>query len=124
MGQMIVKAARDRDLYLVWSSVVDAPIAVGTRSEMATYAGREWRYDVDEAEAVLRRVEERGSSDRSTRAGWWDDDALTVMEGSPADGWYRIRRDRLADYAEALMRDDEGAAQALLECWHRIGDDD
>ncbi len=30
MGQAIIRATRDRDdLYLVWSSIVDAPVGVG-----------------------------------------------------------------------------------------------
>jgi hypothetical protein len=41
MGQAIVKAARDRDLYMVWSSVVDAPVAVGSRNQMVEYARQE-----------------------------------------------------------------------------------
>jgi len=34
VGQAIVKAAKDQDLYLVWSSVVDAPIFVGDRESV------------------------------------------------------------------------------------------
>lgn len=115
MGQAVVKAARDRDLYLVWSSIVDAPVAVGNRAEMVEYVRQEWRLELERAEAALVRADENGSSDRAIRFGHWDDDTLPVREGSPDDGWYHVRRDRLVAYAEALLRDDEAAATALLE---------
>jgi hypothetical protein len=122
MGQAIVKAARDRDLYMVWSSVVDAPVAVGSRNQMVEYARQEWRDTPEQAEAALQRADTNGSSDRAMRFGWWDDETLPVMEGSPPDGWYHVRRDRLVDYAEALLHDDDAAAVALLECWQRRDD--
>jgi hypothetical protein len=119
VAQTIVRAARDSDLYIVWSSIVDAPVAVGHRAEMVAYAANEWRLDPDAAEAAVVRADTNGSSDRVMRFGWWDDEHLLVMEGSPTDGWYHISRDRLVEYAEALLRDDDQAAVALLKCWQR-----
>ncbi len=124
MGQAIVRASKDRDLYLVWSSVVDAPVAVGDRSYMLKYAEREWRLSADAAQAAVTRADDNGSSARAIRFGFWDDETLPVMEGSPGDGWYHIRRDRLVQYGEALLRNDEQAAMALLECWRRHDDPD
>lgn len=124
MGQVVVRAARDRDLYLVWSSVVDAPVAVGKRDWMVRYAKKEWRLRPADAEAALARADRDGSSDRAIRFGWWDDEFLPVVEGSPPDGWYHIRRDRLVSFAEALLREDEQDATALLECWQRFDDPD
>lgn len=51
MGQSIVKAAPDRDLYLVWSSVVDAPVWVGDCETALTELRNEprWAPHVDEA---------------------------------------------------------------------------
>ncbi len=129
MGRMVVKTARDRDQYLIWSSVVDAPIAgPGTRAEALawlTSAERDrWRMTAPDAEEALSRADVHGSSARGLRDGRWDDEPLPVVSGSPDDGWYRIRRERLTDYADALGRDDEAAAQALLECWQRHDEDD
>lgn len=123
MGQAIVKAAPDRDLYLVWSSVVDAPVWVGDRETALTELRNEprWAPHVDEA---MDRADRLGSSDRAVKFGWWDDEYLPVMEGSPRDGWYHLPRSRLVEFAEALLREDEAGAQALLVCWHRNGDPD
>ena len=126
MGQVIIKAARDRDLYCVWSSVVDAPVEAGTRSDMIDYVKSEWRLGLDEAEATLTRADEKGSSTRVARFGHWDHECLFVVEGTPADGHYRIRRERLGEYIEALMRDDDQAATELLEfeAFHPDEEDD
>jgi len=121
MGQAIIKAAPDRDLYLIWSSVVDAAVWVGTRAELAGYAVEEygrhgwetyWRDGLD-------RADDCGTSDRAFKTGAWDDESLRVGEGSPEAGrdggiWY-IRRDRLAAYADALLADDDAAGHALME---------
>lgn len=126
MGRMIVKAERDRDLYLIWSSVVDAPICIGTRQELLDYyREKEGGDGVRRAERAFVQADERGSSAHAgIRAGWWEDEELRVMEGSPDDGWYHLPRARLTEYAEALLRDDDEAAQALLVCWQRHGEDD
>jgi len=78
---------------------------------MVEYAKQVWQLDAE--------ADENGSSDRAMAFGWWDDEALLVMAGSPSDGWYHIRRERLVEYAEALLRKDDQAAVALLECWQR-----
>lgn len=126
MGRMIVKTARGRDQYLIWSSVVDAAVAgPGTREQVAHWLATEdrVRWSPAEVERILARADEHGSS-AGTRDGWWDDETLSVGEGSPSDGWYHIRRERLADYADALEREDDAAAVALLECWSRHDEDD
>jgi hypothetical protein len=127
MPQIIIKTARDRDQYLIWSTNVDNAVAgPGTREEVKRWllTKDRTRWTADEVERILERADANGSSDRAVRFGWWDDEFLSVVEGSPNDGWYHLRRDRLADYADALLRDDEAAAVALLECWRRHGEDD
>lgn len=124
MGQAVVKTTRDRDMYIVWSSIVDAPVYVGDRAAMVQYVQQEWRLDADRAEAALVRADTEGTSDRAIKFGHWDDDYLPVMEGSPRDGWYHIARDRLSAYADALLAGDEPAATALLECYRRHDEDD
>jgi hypothetical protein len=124
MGQSIVKADPGWDLYLVWSSVVDAAIGVGDRDTLQAWLldDPQWAPGVH---AAFERADRLGSSDRSVRFAWWDDEFLPVMMGSPDDGGlYHLPRSRLVEYAEALLADDELGAQALLVCWHRIGDPD
>lgn len=127
MPQIVLKTDRDRDQYLIWSTVVHAPVAgPGSRGQAANHllSKARTRYTADEVEAILARVDANGSSDRVVRFGWWDDETLPVVVGSPDDGWYRIRRDRLGAYADALLADDDAAAQALLERWQRHDEDD
>src|SRR2546421_449164 len=112
VGQAVVKAAKDRDLYLIWSSIVDNAIWVGTRAELLDYLWREHRMAHPDCtpnagsapEDRVARADRTGSSMIAPAVYGWDDEALTVMEGSPPDGWYQIRRDRLVEYAEALLR--------------------
>lgn len=127
MGQVVLKTARDRGQYVIWSSVVDTIVAgPGTREETADYllnTGR-IRYTADEVEEIMARVDTNGSSDRNVRFGWWDDEDLSVVTGSPPDGWYHLPRGRLPEFAEALDRDDDQAAQDLLVCWQRFDEED
>lgn len=70
MPSYVVKADRDHDLYVMWSTVVDGPTATGTREEMAA------RHDVDEAR--LGRADEFGSSALSRGLGDWHDSGFVV----------------------------------------------
>ncbi len=117
MGQAIIRTAPGRDLYLVWSSIVDAPVAVGTRTEMVEYARREWRLEEERAEAAVVRADELGTSDRTFDTGGWEDEELPVFNGWNLEpGWWYVRRDRLVEFAEAILRDDDAAVTALLHC--------
>jgi hypothetical protein len=123
VGEAIVKAAKGRDLYLIWSSVVENAIWVGDRTGLLEHLhgdGQPQYPGIPSAEDRIVRADETGSSAVAPPAYGWDDKYLRVMEGSPSDGWYHIRRDRLPAYAEALLRGDDAAAVALLECWQRI----
>ncbi len=122
MGQCIVKVAPDEDRYVVWSSIVDAPVSYScTREQVLAWAAVEdWHERPEQAEAHVARADLYGSSDRAIGFGRWDDEYLDVMEGSPNDGWYHLRRNRLSAYMDALDRGDDGAAQAVLECWERF----
>lgn len=132
MGRFVIKAAKDRDLYLYWSTVVDAPIWVGDRAELADYLQGEYRADHPHSIPSpghspadrIARADRTGTSALDIATGAWDDETLIVMAGSPDDGWYHIRRDRLSDYAERLLADDEAGAQALLECFKRHDEPD
>lgn len=125
MGRVVLKTAPDRDQYVIWSSVVDGVvIGPGTREQVARHLLTEGRtrWTADEVENILARTDERGSSDRMIRFGWWDDDPLDTGPGG--DGWYQLPRERLAAYADALAAGDERAARALLVCWRRFDEDD
>ena len=125
MGQAIVKAARDRDLYLIWSSEIDNAIWVGLRDGLIEHLRATERQEPGRtAEERVARADRRGTSMLDCDWYGWDHEALTVGEGSPPDGWYHIRRDRLVEYAGALLADDEAAAVALLECWQRHDEPD
>ena len=124
MGQCIVKVAPDVDRYVVWSSVVDAPVSYScTREQVLQWAVEDWHERPEQAEAHVVRADTYGSSDRAIGFGRWDDEDLQVVHGSPDDGWYHLPRARLADYMDALDRDDGPAAQALLVCFERFDDD-
>jgi len=124
MGRVVLKTARDRDQYVIWSPIVDdVVLGPGTRAQVAAYLLTEdtARRTPDEVERTLARVDEHGSSDRTVRFGWWDDPELNVGQGD--DGLYHLPRARLADYADALGRGDDAAARALLVCWQRFDED-
>lgn len=61
MGQFIIKL---EDKYLIWSSIVDAPITMGWTLEELTDHVREesGRRGLDELPARLARVEQKGTS--------------------------------------------------------------
>jgi hypothetical protein len=131
MPSYVVKAARDEDLYLIWSTVVDCATYVGTRAEIAEHLWSEHRRghpDCDPKpgsgpDARMARADKTGSSVLEPAGAYgWDDAAFMVMEAAPHDDhWYELPRANLAAYARALLADDEPAAHALLR---RIPDED
>lgn len=124
MGQCIVKVAPDVDRYVIWSSIVDAPVSYScTREQALAWVIEEWLVGPVLAEQEVDRADRLGSSDRAVGFGRWDDDELHVVHGSPDDGWYHLPRERLADYMDALDREDETAAQALLVCFERFDEE-
>jgi hypothetical protein len=71
VGQYILKAERDRDLYVVWSTIVDNAVWAGTRLELDADP------EYDSAPERMARVETTGSS-AHTGTGSWDDPSLWV----------------------------------------------
>lgn len=78
MPKFLIKAARDRDAYIEWSTVVDDAVSVGSRADFATdpHVYPEER---------LKRTDKNGTSalhwaDRPgpEQPGGWDDDGLIV----------------------------------------------
>lgn len=108
MGRCVIKAAREADLYLEWSSVVDACTRVGTRAEFR--AG-------GHSQEALERADRTGTSDRVARLGHWDDEPLGVgtTEHRRQEGVLLLARTDLAAFARFLSAGDSQAAEALLK---------
>lgn len=97
---LLVKAAPDKDQYIGWSNVVEAPTGVWSRETALAYGFPRSRLD---------RADKNGSSDLSCGDGHWDDKGFIAEQR----GW--LRRDRLGDYAIEYLLGDRQAAYALLE---------
>ncbi|NEA21598.1 hypothetical protein [Actinomadura bangladeshensis] len=94
MPLYILKPEPDRDLYIEWSTIVDAPVGHGTRAE--------WVAD-GIAPARLDRADRTGTSAyRPLDVGAWDDAELMVAE--PLGRRRLLPRDHLIDYTLALYR--------------------
>lgn len=80
MPTIILKADPHVDLYVGWSSVVEAPVFVGTRAEaLAYFAGR----GSEPVGARLDRADRTGTSalwGDPPREGAWEDSGLIYMQ--------------------------------------------
>lgn len=117
MGEFVIKPARDRDLYVVWSTGRDGAELVGTRDEVYAYWLTEYGRRSDPA-AMLDRVDQAGTSVRARRygptlTGAWDDPLPLLVMHPPPGG--RLPRTRLAAYAQALLEQRDADAAALLD---------
>lgn len=135
MGSTIIKADPDTDLYVEWSSNVDAPTAWGTREWMFGHLlhhelgpppehsnlemDAEWEAERDYRTAAVKRRLYRADQ-RGTSALWpslarphhgWDDETLLIMNGPGSPGL--LPRNMLATYVKALDLDDEAIPAAL-----------
>jgi hypothetical protein len=98
---LLIKAAKDQDLYVGWSGVCDMPAGVWSRETALEYGFPPSRLD---------RADENGSSATNGYTfGHWDDAGFVAEQR----GW--LRRDRLGDYAVEYLLGDRQAAFALLE---------
>ena len=120
MGRFITKTAKDQDLYIEWSTIVDAPTAVfESAEELRQYLIEEYGMaEASRADRTISRAQETGSSVMGFKVGTWDDDMLVVMEGAPprpSGGhlWY-LPRERQTAYARALLADDPNEANNQL----------
>lgn len=96
---LLVKPARDRDLYVGWSNTCEMPAGAWTRDEALAYGFPPSRLD---------RADKQGTSSQIGDGGW--DDSGFVAEQR---GW--LRRDRLGDYALLWLDGKEDSAFDLLE---------
>jgi hypothetical protein len=113
MGSQIIKVSPDQDLYLEWSSVVDAPTRVGTRAEFTAYLneprrGETWM-TAAQIEQRLWLADETGSSAYRPFGISWD------HRGSMYQQQGILPRARLAEYAQRLLVDIDAEPGDLLE---------
>jgi hypothetical protein len=111
MGQTIIKLDANEDFYVLWSSVVDAPVAFGTREEIA---------EILIADAVLKataetqerfaRVDEHGTSSMIGRPPEYsyDDGGMIYQQ----QGW--LKRSDLKELCIRLGNDENADVSDLL----------
>jgi hypothetical protein len=121
MGTQIIKVAPGLDLYLEWSSVVDAPTAIGTRAEMAEHLntprrGQFWMTE-EQVERLLRRADETGSSAYLPLGCTWGKSIMYQQDGT-------LSRAHLAKYAARLLDDIDAEPTGLLEPFEALETED
>lgn len=123
MGHFITRTAPDVDLYIMWSTVVDAPIYFFENEEaLRSYLQQE--YDQGNygrrPEVLIKKTNETGSSVFGWKVGTWEDEDLPVREGSPLSPsgtrpgcWYLPRENQTA-YAQAILANNDELANSYL----------
>ena len=126
MGSILIKASPDAEVYLLWSSVADAPTWIcDSRREVLEllYAAQNAENPFVlplfnmEPEVLLARVDEQGSSMQVARHYGFDSKNLRVGQAvppTPNRGFWVVPRTWVLDYARALLADDEAWAQIFL----------
>jgi hypothetical protein len=90
MPSYIVKAEPETDLYVMWSTVVDCPVAWGTAADFQ-----------DEDPARLERADRRGTSSFDGFYNW-EDEEFYVRELGTTDNDYMLPRKHLKAFIECL----------------------
>lgn len=112
MPTIIIKAEKDLDLYIGWSSVVDAPTFWGGREWMEQYLKEEGQTD-EVVYGRLARADEEGTSDLSIKEGQWTERSLIYMQGSTG----LLPRKNLAELIRRLEVNEQDPMTDLLEPW-------
>jgi hypothetical protein len=132
VSDTLVKADRDQDLYLIWSSIVDAPIWIGTRAELLKQLWTDFHRKHPNCDPKpgtgpdvrLARADEFGTSDLDGDYGW-EQESFILMAGAPDDDYfYDLPRTNLAAYATTLVEHGEVPARAHLRRAGRVSDVD
>ena len=109
MPRIVIKPERDRDLYVGWSTIVEAPVWHGPRAEVLGYLAQEAiRYPTDDPETRLARADATGTSAHDGDGGW--DDPGFIYEQR---GW--LPRRHLAEMCRLLEAGNEAGVWDLLE---------
>lgn len=98
--RLIMKAARDQDLYIGWSTMCEAPECLGTRAEFLAHGVDPERLD---------RADVRGTSFIDFDFGGWDTENLIAEQRG------LLPRRHLAAYAELWLDGHHDKAFDLLE---------
>lgn len=110
MGRIIVKADKNLDLYVEWSTIADGPTCVGSRKEMFHHLSKGDRHGVPTAAEVEKRLtvaDLKGSSMIDMPEGYWEDEGF-IPQTHQGQRW--LRRSRFGAYCLlAASGDDEGA---------------
>ena len=112
MPRFIIKPTRDDDLYVEWSTIVDAPTRWGTAADLRLTADRKARTDA------------WGTSSWDQFFGWNQPSILVANMGDQE--FYDLPRENLKAFLEALGDDPENrdVQQAALDKWAtRVGDE-
>ncbi|MFG3710862.1 hypothetical protein [Micromonospora sp. NPDC047730] len=119
MPSIVIKPDRDRDLYVYWSTVVEAPVAWGDRASMLDHLTSEFRRhhpgaipdSISDPGRRLDRADLNGTSAAGGFAffGRWDDDGLIYEQRGI------LPRHHLARACELLEAGQDAEVWDLLE---------
>lgn len=104
----VIKCDRDRDFYVAWSHIVEAPTWAGTYAEAFMAGCGMDRLDRADANGSSMHLHDPMSS-APPPGCWWDDDGLI------AEQLGYLPRAKLAAYVTAYSRGRLGAAYAMLD---------
>lgn len=113
MPRFIMKDRPDADWYVMWSTIVDAPVFAGTRAEFWTEFGAEGA-----ACERFERADATGTSLIDGEVGGWDDESILVAnlpEGGPDEG--NIARRDLRAFVEAIAGGRNAEALAFVQAF-------
>ena len=110
-----MKASQDRDLYCMWSTVVDNVTYIWTREEVLAAQPRDRVDRADKFGSSVILKSENAESVYTSREGGCDHTGFIVtnIEGSPHP-FYWLKRSDLAAYLDALLTDDDEAMYTVL----------
>lgn len=100
---IIIKISPERDAYLIWSNMVEAPVFAGTRDELVDHLTTGWREQAKQAVLDrLARADAKGSSalypsQLDPDGGWNDKDGFIYKQ----EGW--LPRSRLEQVYDRLI---------------------
>jgi hypothetical protein len=108
MGQTLIKPDRDEDFYVLWSSIVEAPLAWGTRAGIIAYGLG------DDAEERIARTDKNGTSALWPSTGSYayaynDDDGIVYQQQGI------VRRHNLKELCNRLAQSEDPDLSDLIE---------
>lgn len=121
MPRYVLKPQAHVDEYLIWSTVVDAPVStVMTRAEMTNYLRRNgvtvYRHrDTDEeVEARLTRADINGHSLKDWNHSWWGGDEYIRLEECDPPIIGRVKHADIAQVVRAYESGDHNTLKRLI----------